>query len=146
LDFYANDYPLVCLSEAQWRERQGMEWPEHLTVFVEVTGSILKQPSVLPHLPTVEGLVVHDESLKIQLEKAGVKSKVVLAMSVTNGWLVEWDEARLVGLKPTMPLDLRALRKEVDAYYPQNNDEDGFLLLDVPPTALVQCRTLLDLL
>ncbi len=126
-----------------------MEWPEHLTVFVEVAGSILKQPSVLPHLPTVEGLVVHDERLKIQLEKTGVKSKVVLAISVTNGWLVEWDEARLVCLKPAMPLDLRALRKEIDAYYPQNNnnnDEDGFLLLNLPPMALVQCRTLLDLL
>jgi len=123
-----------------------MEWPEHLTVFVEVTGQILEQPGVLSHLPIVEGLIVHDENMKIQLEKTGVKSKVVLAVSITHGWLVERGEARLVCLKPTIPLDLRALRKEIDAYYPLNNDEDGFLLLNLPPAALVQCRTLLGLL
>jgi len=146
LDFYANDYPLVCLSEAQWLERHDMEWPEKLRVFVEVRGSVLEQlAGALSNLPAIEGIIVHDESSKIELEKIGVKCKVVLARSVTNGWLVNLVEGRLVCLKPTLPLDLRVLRKDIDTYFKQINDRDGYLLLDAPPMALEQCRTLLDL-
>lgn len=146
LDFYANDYPLVCLSEAQWLKRRGMEWPEKLRVFVEVRGSVLEQlAGALSNLPAIEGIIVHDESSKIELEKIGVKCKVVLARSVTNGWLVNLVEGRLVCLKPTLPLDLRVLRKDIDTYFKQINDRDGYLLLDAPPMALEQCRTLLDL-
>ena len=122
-----------------------MEWPEQLIVFVELTEGVLKQPNVLSDFPVVKGLIVHDKSIKMQLEKIGSKSKVLLARSISGGWLVELEEGRLVCLKPTMPLDLRVLNKDIDAYFKQIHDRNGYLLLDVPPMALEQCRTLLEL-
>ena len=123
-----------------------MEWPEKLSVFIEVRGSVLEQSAgALSDLPAVEGVIVHDERIKIQLEKTGIKCKVLLARLITNGWLVDLAEGRLVCLKPTFPLDLREIRKDIDTYYKQIHDRNGYLLLDVPSTALEQCQTLLDL-
>ncbi len=124
-----------------------MEWPEKLRVFIEVRGAVLEQSAgALSDLPAVEGIIVHDERIKIQLEKTGVKSKVLLASSIADGWLIELEEGRLVCLKLTIPLDLRALNKDIDAYYKQIHDRNGYLLLDAPLMALEQCRTLLDLI
>jgi hypothetical protein len=147
LDYYANDYPLICLSEQQWLTQGDTDYPEHLLVYVEVTEMLLNGSAhTISSLAPVRALLTRDEKVQIQLEKIGVKSRVALLKSLMNGWWADLDEGRLVSLKPKLPLDLRALRSEIEFYYRQASGSKGYLFLDTPPGTLEQCRTLLNLL
>jgi hypothetical protein len=147
LDYYANDYPLICLSEQQWLAQGDTDCPEHLRVYVEATDVMLNWPAhMMSSLAPVRALLTRDEKVKIQLEKTSVKCRVRLVKPLTNGWWVDLAEGRLVSLKPELPLDLRGLRSEIEAYYERASGSQGYLFLDAPPGVLEQCRILLDLL
>jgi hypothetical protein len=52
----------------------------------------------------------------------------------------------LVILKLSLPLDLRALRRDIDACFDAAREEQNYLVLDLPPTEMDKCRTLLELI
>lgn len=148
LDYYANEYPIVCLHVERWEELRGLglDWPEQLTGFIEITREALREPAILSALPPARALIVHDENAQSRLEASGVKGDVILAEPGSNGWRAKLAEGRLLSLKPALPLDLRALRRDIESWCDPGYKGEGYLILDAPPMVLEQCRILLELM